>query len=238
MQRVSFVQCHSPSYRTHYKKLPFYLDWIHGLRRSSTGCLAISVKSETPLFSDIYRGSRLFFHVVIGYCAGFDFLKKNLKFFFWFRVWARYNSGMVFRLSLVCSKFKFMFSAGIQFFGLKTTSHGKPDLKNWFLRSDLPCEVVFRPKSWIPAENMNLNLLQTRLSLKTRLDLYLALSLTKKILNFFFKKSNATVCTITTWKDSLLCQHKSEKRVCLKKDSNHETPSMFSSISQQKVNGF
>ena len=97
---------------------------------STTGCLAISVKSETPLFSDIYRGSRLFFHVVIGYCAGFDFLKKNLKFFFWFRVWARYNSGMVFRLSLVCSKFKFMFSAGIQFFGLKTTSHVKPDPKN------------------------------------------------------------------------------------------------------------
>ena len=54
---------------------------LHPLK-IATGCLAISVKSETPLFSDIYRGSRLFFHVVIGYCAGFDFLKKNLKFFF------------------------------------------------------------------------------------------------------------------------------------------------------------
>ena len=48
----------------------------------TTGCLAISVKSETPLFSDIYRCSRLSFYVVIGHCAGFDFLKKKLKFFF------------------------------------------------------------------------------------------------------------------------------------------------------------
>ena len=35
----------------------------------------------------------------------------------------------------------------IQFFGQKTTSQGKSDLKNSFLRSNLPCEVVFRPKS-------------------------------------------------------------------------------------------
>ena len=54
----------------------------HGIEEH-TGCLTISVKSETPLFSDIYRCSRLSFHVVIGHCAGFDFLKKNEKFFFW-----------------------------------------------------------------------------------------------------------------------------------------------------------
>ena len=33
----------------------------------------------------------------------------------------------------------------------------------------------FQAKSWIPTENMNLNLLQTRLSLKTKLSFYLAL---------------------------------------------------------------
>ena len=47
-------------------------------------------------------------------------------------------------------------------------------------RSDLPCEVVFRPKSWIPTENMDLNLLKTGLSLKTRLGLYLAQTLNQK----------------------------------------------------------
>ena len=41
--------------------------------------------------------------------------------------------ALVFRLSLVLSMVKFKFSAGIQLFGLKTTSHGKPDLKNEFL---------------------------------------------------------------------------------------------------------
>ena len=36
---------------------------------------------------------------------------------------------------------------GYSLFGLKTTSHGKSDIKYEFLRSDLPCEVVFRTKS-------------------------------------------------------------------------------------------
>ena len=90
------------------------------------------------------------------------YFEKKFWHFFWFRVWARYKSSMVFRLSLVLSMVKF--SAGIQLFGLKTTSHGKPDLKNEFSRSDLPCEVVFRPKSWIPIGNMNLTMLKTRLS--------------------------------------------------------------------------
>ena len=49
----------------------------------------------------------------------------------------RYGPSLVFRLSLVCSKFKF--SASIQLFGMKTTSYGKPDLKNSFPRSDLRC---------------------------------------------------------------------------------------------------
>ena len=70
-----------------------------------------------------------------------------------------------------------------QFLGLKTTFHGISDLRWHILRSDLPF-TVYRPKSLIPAENMNLNLLQTGLSLKTSLSLYPALTLTK----YFFSK--------------------------------------------------
>ena len=70
-------------------------------------------------------------------------MKKNFEVFDSVRVRARYKLSLVFRLSLVCSKFKFMLSAGIQLFGLKTTSHGKSDLKIHILRSDLLCEVVF-----------------------------------------------------------------------------------------------
>ena len=84
---------------------------------------------------------------------------------------------------------KFMLSTGIQLFGLKTTSQGKSDLKIWIFGLDLSCEVVFRPKNWITAENLNLTMLKTRLSLKTKLGLYLVLTLTrKKILKFFFQK--------------------------------------------------
>ena len=75
----------------------------------------------------------------------FDFLKKNFEIFDFVRVRARYKLSLVFRLSLVLSMVKF--SAGIQLFGLKTTSHGKPDLRKSFLRSDLPREVVFKPKN-------------------------------------------------------------------------------------------
>ena len=68
------------------------------------------------------------------------------------------------------------FSAGIQLFGMKTNSQGKPDLKN-------------------------------------SIGLYLALTLTqKKIVNFFFKKSNPALCPFTTRNLSLLRQHMSEKR--------------------------
>ena len=102
---------------------------------NTTGCFTISVKSDTPLFSDICRRSRLSFHVVIGHCCGFDFLKKKFQNFFRVRVRTRYKPSLVFRLGLVLSMVKF--SAGIQLFGLKTTSHGKPDPKNSFSRSDL-----------------------------------------------------------------------------------------------------
>ena len=85
--------------------------------------------------------------MVNGHCGGFDFLEKNCKIFYLVRVRARYKPSLVFRLSLVLSMVKFKFSAGIQLFGLKTTSHGKPDLKNEFLMSGLQCEVVFRPTS-------------------------------------------------------------------------------------------
>ena len=59
----------------------------------------------------------------------------------------RYRPSLVFRLSLVCSNFKF--SAGIQIFGMKITLHGKPGPKNSFPRSDLRCgdfRVRFRMK--------------------------------------------------------------------------------------------
>ena len=48
------------------------------------------------------------------------------------RVRTRYRPSLVFRLIQICSDFKFKFSGGIQSFGLKTTSHGKPDAKNFF----------------------------------------------------------------------------------------------------------
>ena len=66
-------------------------------------------------------------------CGGFDFLKKNFEILYFARVRARYKFSLVFRLSLVCSKFKLKFFVVIQLFGLKTTSHGKYDLKNEFL---------------------------------------------------------------------------------------------------------
>ena len=72
------------------------------------------------------------------------FFEKKVKFIFLVMVRSRYKLSLVFRLIPVCSKFKFKFSASIKLFGLKTTSHGKSDLKNKFFRSGLPCEVVFR----------------------------------------------------------------------------------------------
>ena len=69
---------------------------------------------------------------------------KKIEILYFFRVRARYKLSLVFRLSPVCSKFNFILPTGIQLFGLKTTSHGKSDLKTSYLGSDLPYEVVSR----------------------------------------------------------------------------------------------
>ena len=58
--------------------------------------------------------------------SGVGFLIVN---FFWVMFRSRYRLSLAYRLSLVCTKFKF--SLGIQLFYLKTTW---PDLKNSFLR--------------------------------------------------------------------------------------------------------
>ena len=68
---------------------------------------------------------------MIGHCVGFDTGTGPA----WF-------SGSAWFAS------KFKFSMGILLLVLKTTPHGKPDLKNTFMGSDLPCfTMVFRPKS-------------------------------------------------------------------------------------------
>ena len=79
--------------------------------------------------------------MVNGHSGGFDFLKEKFEILILVWVRARYRLSLVFRLSMVCSRLKFKFSTGVQFSSLKTTSHGKPDLKYSFLRSDLSCEL-------------------------------------------------------------------------------------------------
>ena len=64
---------------------------IYTFYSNYTGCLAMSVKSETPLFSDICWWIRLPFYVLNGNIGGFDLLKKNLKYAFWFMVRFRYT---------------------------------------------------------------------------------------------------------------------------------------------------
>ena len=59
-----------------------------------------------------------------GHSGGFDFLEKIFEIFNFVRVRVGYKLSLVFRLSLVLSMVKFKFSAGIQLFGLKATSHG------------------------------------------------------------------------------------------------------------------
>ena len=94
---------------------------------------------RSPFLLDICWRNRLSFYVVNRHCAGFDFLKEEIWISFLFRVRDRCKFSLVFRLSMVCSKLKFKFSAGIQLFCLKTTSHGKWNNKNEFFRSGLPC---------------------------------------------------------------------------------------------------
>ena len=141
------------------------------------------------------------------------YFEKKFEIFYFVRVKARYKLSLVFRVSTFCSMFKFMLSVGIQLFGLKTISHGNPDFKNSFLRSDFPCEVVFRPKSWIPADNINSNLLKiTCWSWKPSWACTWPWPWQNKKFQFFFKISNPPQYPIITWKDSLQRQHMSEKR--------------------------
>ena len=48
----------------------------------NTGCVTISVKSDTPLFSDICQWIMLPFHALNKQCLRFDILKKKFKFHF------------------------------------------------------------------------------------------------------------------------------------------------------------
>ena len=77
----------------------------------------------------------------------FDFLKKKYELFIFGHGQVQVQAQPGFQGQPVCRKFKFKFFVGIQLFGLKTTSHGKSDLKNEFFRSGLPFEVASRPKS-------------------------------------------------------------------------------------------
>ena len=70
-----------------------------------------------------------------GHTCGFDFLKKKFEIFFVGQAQGEVKSSLVFRLCLVLSMVKV--SAGNQLFGLKTTSPGKSDPKDSFLKSDL-----------------------------------------------------------------------------------------------------
>ena len=63
----------------------------------------------------------------------FDFLKKKFEIFIFGRGRVKVKAQPCFQGQPVCSKFKLKFFAGIHLFGLKTTSHGKSDLKNEFL---------------------------------------------------------------------------------------------------------
>ena len=74
-------------------------------------------------------------------------------------------------------------------------------------------------------ENMNLNSLQTGLSLKTKLGLYLALTWTKrKILNFFFQKIKCTTMPVHHVKGQPAASTYVREKGCLNKYSNRETP--------------
>ena len=84
---------------------------------------------------------------------------------------------------------KFKFSPGIQLFGLKTTSHGKPDLKNSFLRSDLPCEVVIRQKKLNTHRELELDHAQNQAEPESQAGLVPGPDPhQKQNLNFFFQK--------------------------------------------------
>ena len=58
-------------------------------------------------------------------------MKKNCNNFYFVRV--RYKLSLVFRLTSVYSKFKFMLSAGLQLFGLKTTAVSMVKSYGWVI---------------------------------------------------------------------------------------------------------
>ena len=103
-------------------------------------------------------------------------------------------------------------------------------LKNLFFRSGLSFEVVFRPKSWIPVENLNLYLLQTYLSLKTRPGLVLGLTMTKTIHFNFFKKIKSANMPIRHVKGQPDSSTNVRKNGCPTCDTHRGTPCRSNNI--------
>ena len=96
------------------------------------------------------------------------------------------------RGSVPIKKFKMDMQQSAKFVWPKTLPENLHDKENEIFRSGLPCEVVFRPKSWIPADN--LNLLQTG----NEAEHVPGPKPDKIKIQFFFKKSNPPQCMITT----------------------------------------
>ena len=71
---------------------------------------------------------------------------------------------------------------------------------------------------------MNLNLLQTELSLKTKLGLYLALTLTKKNFKLFSLKIKSGTMLVHQAKGQPAASTYVREKGCVKKDSNRDTP--------------
>ena len=112
---------HDTCCHLHPLKSPLCPQWAR-LHRGG-GVSRIVNKVMPPL--DLCWRTRLSSYVVNNQRVWFNFLQKHLKCFF-------DRISLVFRLSLVCSKF--MFSAGI-LFGMKTTLYGKPDLKKFIFEA-------------------------------------------------------------------------------------------------------
>ena len=124
----------------------------------------------------------------------------------------RYKLGMVFRFSPVCSKLKFKFFTGIQLLAqkpfrkenltLKIDFWGQVYYVKWFSAKrveyqwrTLTCICCKPGWTWKPGQACNWSWPRQ-----------------EKSNIFFSKKSNAPLCLITKWKDSLLRQHLSKKR--------------------------
>ena len=131
---------------------------------------------------DICWCSRQSFYEVNGRIGGLHFFRKYFEIFFW----SGSRPGISSTLFSGSTRFAASSSSSslqlIIFLAWKPLHMVHMTLKNTFLRSDSPCEVLFRSKSLIPTENLNLKLLQTRLSLKTRLSLLLDLTMSKQMI--------------------------------------------------------